>query len=171
MSRSYTTSPPWRLHGIADSFTLLFLSIKRHKSPYRLNYLKQEMILLWKKIVLFNSTTSKSCITLKKALEATGIFAVFSIGRVEIFREKKFKSFFPPEGGVGLVSKRGCLLTLAYYAFPIWYEFGERMWNDTDRENPKNSEKNLSQCQFVHHKSQIDWTGRETGPPLWEAGD
>jgi hypothetical protein len=26
--------------------------------------------------------------------------------------------FFFPEGGVGLVPKRGCLLTLAYYAFP-----------------------------------------------------
>jgi hypothetical protein len=32
-----------------------------------------------------------------------------------------------PEGGVGLVPKRGCLLTLAYYAFPR-YEFGERPW-------------------------------------------
>jgi hypothetical protein len=29
--------------------------------------------------------------------------------------------------------KRGCLLTLAYYAFPRWYEFGERRWNDIDR--------------------------------------
>jgi hypothetical protein len=38
-------------------------------------------------------------------------------------------SFFP-ECGVGLVPKRGCLLTLAYYAFPRWYEFGERRWND-----------------------------------------
>jgi hypothetical protein len=38
--------------------------------------------------------------------------------------------FFFPEGGVGLVPKRGCLLTLAYYAFPRWYEFGERRWND-----------------------------------------
>jgi hypothetical protein len=37
------------------------------------------------------------------------------------------------EGMVGLVPKRGCLLTLAYYAFPTWYEFGERRWNDTDR--------------------------------------
>jgi hypothetical protein len=36
----------------------------------------------------------------------------------------------PPEGGVGLVPKRGCLFTLAYYAFPSWYEFGERRWND-----------------------------------------
>jgi hypothetical protein len=32
---------------------------------------------------------------------------------------------------VGCVSrKRGCLLTLAYYAFPRLYEFGERRWND-----------------------------------------
>jgi len=28
------------------------------------------------------------------------------------------EAFFSPEGGVGLVPKRGCLLTLAYYAFP-----------------------------------------------------
>jgi hypothetical protein len=35
-----------------------------------------------------------------------------------------------PEGGVGLVPKRGCPFTLAYYAFPRWYEFGERRWND-----------------------------------------
>jgi hypothetical protein len=35
-----------------------------------------------------------------------------------------------PEDGVGLVPKRGCLLTLAYYASPRWYEFGERRWND-----------------------------------------
>jgi hypothetical protein len=39
-------------------------------------------------------------------------------------------TFSPPEGGVGLVPKRGCLLTLAYYAFPRWYEFAERRWND-----------------------------------------
>jgi hypothetical protein len=37
---------------------------------------------------------------------------------------------FFPEGGVDLVPKRGCLLTLAYYTFPRWYEFGERRWND-----------------------------------------
>jgi hypothetical protein len=33
------------------------------------------------------------------------------------------------EGGVGLVPKHGCLLTLAYYAFPIWYKFAERRRN------------------------------------------
>jgi hypothetical protein len=36
----------------------------------------------------------------------------------------------PPEAGVGLVPWRGCLLTLAYYVFHRWYEFGERRWSD-----------------------------------------
>jgi hypothetical protein len=30
---------------------------------------------------------------------------------------------------VGLVPKHGCLLTLPYYVFPTWYQFGERRWN------------------------------------------
>jgi hypothetical protein len=35
----------------------------------------------------------------------------------------------------------------------VIYEHGQPRWNDTDRTNPKNSDKNLSQCHFVHHKS------------------
>jgi hypothetical protein len=31
---------------------------------------------------------------------------------------------------LGVLHHRVCLLTLAYYAFPRWYEFGERRWND-----------------------------------------
>jgi hypothetical protein len=44
--------------------------------------------------------------------------------------ESKCFFLFFLEGGVGLVPKRGYLLTLAYYAFPRWYVFGERRWND-----------------------------------------
>lgn len=33
----------------------------------------------------------------------------------------------------------------------------EQRWNDTVRENSKNSEKNLSQFYFVHHKRHTDW--------------
>jgi uncharacterized membrane protein len=46
----------------------------------------------------------------------------------------------------------------------------EHRWNEIDRRKPKNSGKNVSQCHFVHHKSHMDWTGIEPGPPRWEAG-
>jgi hypothetical protein len=29
----------------------------------------------------------------------------------------------------------------------------------------------LCQCHFVHHKSHMDWPGREPGPPRWEVSD
>jgi hypothetical protein len=32
----------------------------------------------------------------------------------------------------------------------VIYEYRDPWWNDTDRGNPKNSEKNLFQCHFVH---------------------
>jgi hypothetical protein len=35
-------------------------------------------------------------------------------------------------------------------------ENGEQQWNDINRENPKNLEKNLSQYHFVHHKSHME---------------
>jgi hypothetical protein len=39
------------------------------------------------------------------------------------------------------------------------------------QEKTENSGKNLPQCQFVNHKSHMNWPGREAGPPRKEAGD
>lgn len=33
------------------------------------------------------------------------------------------------------------------------------------------SERNLSQSHLIQHKSHVDWSWIEPGPPQWEAGD
>jgi hypothetical protein len=39
----------------------------------------------------------------------------------------------------------------------------EQRWKDIDRGKPKDSEKNLSQCHAVHHKSHMGWLGWKPG--------
>jgi hypothetical protein len=45
----------------------------------------------------------------------------------------------------------------------LFFQVMEHRWNKTDREKPKYSGKNLSQCHFVHHKFHMDWPGMNPG--------
>jgi len=42
---------------------------------------------------------------------------------------------------------------------------------DTERGKPQYSQKNLSWCHFFHHKSRINDTGIQPGPPLLDTGE
>jgi hypothetical protein len=45
----------------------------------------------------------------------------------------------------------------------VWRATVEWYWQG----KPKNSERNLSQCHFVHHKFHMDWARREAGSSAW----
>jgi hypothetical protein len=66
---------------------------------------------------------------------------------------------------------RTAALWWRWWSFFCFSMLMEHRWNEIDRGKPKYSEKNLSQCHFIHHKSHIGRPGIELGPPWWEAGD
>jgi len=45
----------------------------------------------------------------------------------------------------------------------------EHLQNGTNKGRPKCSEKNLSQCRFILHKTHIGRPGMKPGLPWWEA--
>jgi hypothetical protein len=46
----------------------------------------------------------------------------------------------------------------------------EHWQNDTNRQEQKNTEKNLSQCHSVYHKTHTDWPEGETKPQKLKVG-
>jgi hypothetical protein len=53
------------------------------------------------------------------------------------------------------VVARRCHLLISYSVSDDWMTL-EHWWKDTDREQPKPTDRNLSQCHLVRHKSQTD---------------
>jgi len=51
----------------------------------------------------------------------------------------------------------------------MWMDMSVEQWqNDNDGVKQKCSERNLSQCNFVHHIYQHRWIGIALGPSLWK---
>jgi hypothetical protein len=72
--------------------------------------------------------------------------------------------------GALLIVINSCVLHFECNKVPSWIEPSSTL-QYIDRGKPMNSEKDLSQCHYIHHKPHMDWPGREPGPPRWQAGD
>jgi hypothetical protein len=57
---------------------------------------------------------------------------------------------------------RKVMKMMRFFCFSISME---HRWKEIDRGKPKYSEKNLSQCHFVHNQSHMDRPGIKLGPP------
>jgi hypothetical protein len=43
----------------------------------------------------------------------------------------------------------------------VIHGYGKPQWNDVSKRKPKKSQRNLTQCHIVRHKSKMDWPDRE----------
>jgi hypothetical protein len=70
----------------------------------------------------------------------------------------------------GETASLNCAHWRIYCSSSKWYMsmYGETRWYDTDRENQKNSKKNLSQCHFVQQNP--TWTDPGANPNLRSEG-
>jgi hypothetical protein len=62
-----------------------------------------------------------------------------------------------------------CNPMMKIVSFFSFFRVMEHRWNEIDRGKPKYSEKNLSQCHFIHRKSHKYWPGIKPEPSLLEA--
>jgi hypothetical protein len=81
-----------------------------------------------------------------------------SFMRIDLLHIEKCLS--PPEGGVESSTQAWMPIYVSILRIPliIWVWRATVEWY-IERGKPKNSEKNLSQCHFLHDKSHIDWPG------------
>jgi hypothetical protein len=67
---------------------------------------------------------------------------------------------------------RICLWAADSFGSIVYLSDDIRMWRVKVewywQEKTKNTEKSPSQFPLVHHKSHMDWLGREPGPPWWQ---
>lgn len=79
-----------------------------------------------------------------------------------------------PSSSYALMKRAGTAVTWSRLGIASvedeWMSLKDR-WKCTDKGKLKCSEKPFLLCHTVDHKFYMDWSGIESGPPRWEAGD